>query len=86
MEISQIEELLDEAKTKIAFVDSNGLISCKKYVKLRSLARRVKEIEKTYAKAKNSEDFVTELKSISTEVSVLIVEHNFETITNECVL
>ena len=81
---NEIEELLEEIKTKIDYLLSDKSLNFGKCLEAKSMKVRAENLYESSKESKTYDAIISELRQINTNLNIIVVEHNIEnTITVE---
>ena len=78
MQLTEIEELMGEIGTKIDFLMLDKNLNYGKFLDVKSMKEKVEKLMKKVDESKNMSSILQELKQISKNLDIIIVENNFK--------
>jgi len=78
MQLNEIEELMGEIGTKIDFLMLDKNLNYGNFLDVKSMKEKYEKITENVRESKNLESIFEELKQISKNLDIIIVENNFK--------
>ena len=78
MQLYEIEELMGEIGTKIDFLMLDKNLNYGNFLDVKSMKEKYEKITENVRESKNLESIFQELKQISKNLDIIIVENNFK--------